>query len=71
MQEVRMTGRLAYHKVLGSKKPAEILTKHVPVELLAKHFGDLQMAARGGQAETAPELNSLMSVLMAWDDGKG
>ena len=29
-----MSGRLAYRKVLGSQKPADMLTKHVPADLL-------------------------------------
>ena len=29
-QETRISGRLAYHKVLGTKNPADVLTKHVP-----------------------------------------
>ena len=67
VQEVRMTGRLAYHKVLGTKNPADILTKHVPADLLSKHLGAIQVEARGGRAETAPELNSLVSVITAFD----
>ena len=30
VQECRVTGRLVYHKVLGSKNPSDVLTKHVP-----------------------------------------
>ena len=67
VQEVRMIGRLAYHKVLGTKNPADILTKHVPADLLSKHLGAIQVEARGGRAETAPELNSLVSVITAFD----
>ena len=29
-QETRISGRLAYHKVLGTKNPADVLAKHVP-----------------------------------------
>ena len=38
VQECRVTGRLAFHKVLGAKNPADVLTKHVPGELLDKHL---------------------------------
>ena len=30
VQECRVTGRLVYHKFLGSKNPSDVLTKHVP-----------------------------------------
>ena len=30
VQETRISGRLAYHKVLCTKNPADVLTKHVP-----------------------------------------
>ena len=65
-----MTGRLAYHNLLGTKNQADILTKHVPAELLSRHIGTLHMAAGGGRAKTAPELNSLVSVLVAWEEGE-
>ena len=62
VQEARQTGRLAYRKVLGSMNPADVLTKHVPAEVLHKHIGALGVEARGGRANTAPELNSLEAV---------
>ena len=37
VQECRVTGRLAQHKALGTKSPADVLTKHVPGEFLDKH----------------------------------
>ena len=62
VQEARQTGRLAYRKVMGSMNPADVLTKHVPAEVLQKHIGALGVEARGGRANTAPELNSLEAV---------
>ena len=56
VQEVRLTKRLAYHKVLGTKNPADILTKYVPAELLKRHLATLGTAAIGGRAQAAPEL---------------
>ena len=64
VQEARLTGRLAYRKVLGTKNPADVLTKHVPAELLQRHLETLCTEVRGGRAEAAPELNSLESI--AW-----
>ena len=61
-----ITGRLAYRKVLGTKNPADVLTKHVPAKLLQKHFETLCTKVRGGRAESAPELNSLESVILEW-----
>ena len=54
VQEARLTGRLAYRKVLGAKNPADVLTKHAPAELLQKHLETLCVEVRGGRAETAP-----------------
>ena len=48
---------MAYHKVLGTKNPADILTKYVPAELLKRHLATLGTAAIGGRAEAAPELH--------------
>ena len=61
VQEVRLSGRLSYKKVLGSKNPADVLTKHVPAELLQRHLETSGVVVSGGRAETAPELNSLES----------
>ena len=66
VQEVRSTGRLAYHKVLGSRNPADILTKHVPAELLNAHVTTLGLELRGGRAETAPTLDALEAWTIAW-----
>ena len=70
VQEARLTGRLAYRKVLGTKNPADVLTKHVPAELLQRHLETLCTEVRGGRAETAPELNSLESVVLEWKEKK-
>ena len=64
VQEARLTGRLAYRKVLGTKNPADVLTKHVPAELLQRHLETLCTEVRGGRAEAAPELNSLESIVL-------
>ena len=61
VQEVRLSGRLSYKNVLGSKNPANVLTKHVPAELLQRHLETSGIVVSGGRAETAPELNSLES----------
>ena len=71
VQEVRATGRLTYLKVLGSQNPADILTKHVSADLLACHLETLKTEVRGGRAETAPGLSSLVSVTLKyleWSD---
>ena len=63
IQETSLTGRLKYWKVLGSKNPADILTKHVPGELLERHLKTLNVEVRNGRAESAPELNSVVELL--------
>ena len=58
-----MTGRLSYRKVLGSKNPSDVLTKHVPADLLDKHLATIKAKIVGGRAELAPELNVVESVV--------
>ena len=67
VQEVRVAGRLHYKKVLGTKNPSDVLTKHVPGELLERHLEVTGAEPRGGRAETAPELNSMESVVFRID----
>ena len=69
VQEVRLTKRLTYKKVLGTKNPADILTKYVPAELLKKHLATLGTAAVGGRADAAPELcMMMMEVVKEWEE---
>ena len=67
VQEVRVAGRLHYKKVLGTKNPSDVLTKHVPGELLERHLESMGAQPRSGRAETAPELNCLESVVFVMD----
>ena len=46
IQEVHVTGRLGYRKVLGTKNPADIITKHVPAELLQRHLATMGPSSR-------------------------
>ena len=66
VQEVRSTGRLSYKKVLGSRNPADILTKHVGAELLQIHLKTLGVEARDGRAETAPTLDTVEPWTISW-----
>ena len=59
IQEVRVTGRLAYKKVLGSRNPADILTKHVASTLLDQHVVTVGVEVRGGRADSAPTLDEI------------
>ena len=63
VQEVRATGRLSYKKVLGTKNPADVLTKHVPGDLLDRHLETIRAEIVGGRAESAPQLNSVESYV--------
>ena len=56
-----------YLKVLGTKNPADVLTKHVPADLLERHLEATGMAATDGRAAAAPELNTLEAVLFLRD----
>ena len=66
IQEVRVSGRIAYKKVLGEKNPADLLTKHMSAELSGRHLACLNMDLVGGRASAAPTLDSLVT---AWYDG--
>jgi hypothetical protein len=54
VQEVRATGRLSYKKVLGTRNPSDILTKHVASTLLAQHLLTVGAEFRGGRADSTP-----------------
>ena len=65
VQDVRSTGRLSYKKVLGSRNPADVLTKHVPKDLLDAHMTTLGVDFRGGRAAAAPSLDAI--GVQPWD----
>ncbi len=66
VHETRISGRLAYHKVLGTKNPSDVLTKHVPREFLERHLETLGAEMRGGRSELVPELMSLAISWIQW-----
>ena len=68
VQEARVSGRLAYRKVLGTKNPADVLTKHVDGNLLEKHLQSIGAHIVDGRAEKAPELNSVESEVIWIED---
>ena len=59
VQEVRATGRLSYKKVLGTRNPSDILTKHVASTLLEQHLLTVGAEFRGGRADSAPTLDEI------------
>ena len=68
VQEVRCTGRLRYKKVLGTRNPADILTKHVPKDFLNADIVTLGIDIRGGRAETAPTIYSIEAYTEEWEE---
>ena len=66
VQEVRVSGRIKYKKVLGSKNPADLLTKHMGAELNKQHLATLNSSLELGRAGTAPTLDSI--VIGEYDD---
>ena len=66
VQEVRVSGRIIYKKILGSKNPADLMTKHMTSELANTHLETLNMSITGGRAQTAPTIDSLVQ---AWYEG--
>ena len=65
VQEVRISGRIVYRKVLGEKNPADLLTKHMSAELAGKHIETLNMQWAGGRAESAPTIDAI-SMVQGW-----
>jgi hypothetical protein len=59
VQEARSEGRLKYKKVLGSRNPADALTKYMTSTLLEQHLETVGLKGRDGRAESAPELNNI------------
>ena len=59
VQEVRVSGRIIYRKLLGTKNPADLMTKHMSAELAKSHLGILNMQLTGGRAESAPTLDAV------------
>ena len=57
VQEVRCNKRLKYIKVLGTRNPSDILTKHVPKETLEVHLRTLGIIHQEGRASVAPSLD--------------
>ena len=66
VQEVRESGRTAYRKVLGEKRPADLLTKHLGAEVISRHVDTLNMIWIEGRAESAPTLESMESYVQPW-----
>ena len=65
-QEIRVSGRIQYKKVLGTKKPADLLTKDMSAELARQHVATLNMKFEGGRATSAPTLDSVESFVQGW-----
>ena len=66
VQEARAEGRLRYKKVLGSRNPADSLTKYMPATLMDQHVETIGLEFRGGRADSAPSLNSVEAYTEEW-----
>ena len=66
VQEVRAEGRLGYHKVLGSRNPADAMTKYMTSVLLEQHMTTVGMISRGGRADAAPGLDLVETYTEGW-----
>jgi hypothetical protein len=62
IQEARAEGRLQYRKVLGSRNPADGLTKYMTSVLLDQHLTTVGLESRGGRAESAPGLDEIQPL---------
>ena len=71
VQEVRCTKRLRYRKVLGTKNPADALTKHINCELLGRHMAEFGLYSEEGRAEIAPTIDDVSEYVEEWARGRG
>ena len=68
VQEVRVSGRIVNKKILGTKNPADLMTKHMTADLARQHLETLNMTLADGRSEVAPTLNSVESFVRAWHE---
>ena len=68
VQEVKCNKRLKYTKVLGTRNPSDILTKHVPKDLLETHLQTLGVVHQTGRAKAAPSLDMVEAHTMEWKE---
>ena len=61
VQEVRVSGRIVYRKVLGEKNPADLLTKHMSAELSEKHLQTTCASTAAAPASRPPSTLSSRS----------
>ena len=66
VQEIKCNKRLKYMKVLGTRNPSDILTKHVPKDLLETHLQTLGVVHQTGRAKAAPSLDSVEAYTAEW-----
>lgn len=59
VQEVGISGRISYKKVLGENNPSDLLTKYMSAELSARHLQAIIARMVEGRAETAPEIDNI------------
>ena len=57
--------------MLGSKNPADLMTKYMSAELSNQHLTTLNMKVEGGRAESAPTLDSVESFVQGWYEDIG
>ena len=63
---MRVAGRIKYQKVLGSKNPADLLTKAMGADLTKQHLNTLNIRVELGRAATAPTLDTIESFVQGW-----
>ena len=56
VQQAACTKIISYFKILGTKNPSDVLTKHLPEAARDEHFDRIHLEFTEGRAEKAPEL---------------
>ena len=62
LQEQQLRRIVKLTKVLGTKKPAGLMTNHLAQELVAKYATALGYSFRGGRATTTAQLHTVSEV---------
>ena len=68
IQQTAAEKRLAYHKVLGTDNPADLMTKYLSKEVIGKHCCAMGVEFPAGRAITAPALHNVLITRALWQE---
>ena len=66
VQEKLRGGQFSLYKVLGTRNPADLCTKHLPAEGVGTHLQTLHLASEEGRATSAPRVTAEISACLLY-----